>query len=85
MEGGESLILNWMKTVANLNSLGEAQTLQLKLGSFGIESFIPDEMGPSITPPIFLSNTGIRLQVAEEDEGEARRVIEDESELDFER
>jgi hypothetical protein len=66
-----------MKTVANFNSLEEAQILKLELGSCGIESFIPDEMSAGVAPHIFLTKAGIRVQVADEDEEDARQVIAD--------
>jgi len=65
-----------MKTVANLGSIYAAQALKLKLGSAGIEAFIPDEMSADLAPPHFMSPSGIRLQVAEADEVEARKIIE---------
>ena len=66
-----------MKTVAQFNSLEEALILKLELGSCGIDAFIPDEMSAGVAPNIFLTKAGIRVQVADEDEEDARQVIED--------
>lgn len=66
-----------MKTVANLGSIQAAQDLKLKLGSAGIEAFIPDEISAGVAPHLFMTRTGIRLQVAETDEDEAKKIIED--------
>ncbi len=65
-----------MKTVANLGTIQKAQSLKLLLGSAGIDAFIPDEISAGLTPYLFLTKTGIRLQVADEDEDEARQIIE---------
>ncbi|MEM8956081.1 MAG: DUF2007 domain-containing protein [Verrucomicrobiota bacterium] len=67
-----------MKTIAQFGSLDEAQALKLKLGSVGIEAFIPDEMSAGIAPHLFINRVGIRVQVAEKDEAEAREVMEGE-------
>jgi hypothetical protein len=67
-----------MKTVARYGSLQEAQNLKLLLGSVGIESFIPDEISAGMAPMLFLNRVGVRVQVEEKDEGEAKRVIEEE-------
>lgn len=68
-----------MKTVANLGSIQEAQSLKLMLGSFGIEAFIPDEISAGIAPYLFVGQrSGIRLQVPDDDEDEARRLLEEE-------
>ncbi len=66
-----------MKTVANLGSIQAAQSLKLKLGFAGIEAFIPDEVSAGVAPHLFMSRAGVRLQVAEADEAEARKIIED--------
>ena len=64
-----------MKTVANLITLQEAQNLKLLLGSAGIDAFIPDEMSAGVAPHLFLSKTGIRLQVHESDVEIATELI----------
>ena len=66
-----------MKTVANLGSIYAAQALKLKLGSAGIEAFIPDEMSAGLAPHHFMNPSGVRLQVADADEEQARKIIED--------
>ena len=43
----------------------------------GIDSFIPDENSATITPHYFFAG-GIRLQVADDDVDNARKVIEEE-------
>lgn len=65
-----------MKTVANFASLQEAQALKLTLGSAGIEAFIPDEVTAGVMPHHFMNRSGVRVQVAEEDETVAREIIE---------
>jgi hypothetical protein len=66
-----------MKTVANLASLEQAQALKLKLGSAGITAFIPDEVSAGITPFVTLTIAVIRLQVADENFDEAKRIVVD--------
>lgn len=68
-----------MKTVANLGSLQQAQNLKLVLGSVGIDSFIPDEISAGVAPHFFVTRAGVRLQVDEKDEEEAKRIIQEES------
>lgn len=65
-----------MKTVGNFATLVEAQLLKMKLGSFGIEAFIPNETSAGMAPFLFMNKTGIRVQVADEDEEEARKIVE---------
>ncbi len=69
-----------MKTVANLGSIQEAQRLKFLLGSFGIEAFIPDEISAGLTPFTFMGRVGVRLQVSDDDEEEARRILEEQDE-----
>lgn len=56
-----------MKTIAHFGTLMEAELLKLKLASFGIDAFIPDELTAGVAPHIFATRSGIRLQVAEKD------------------
>ncbi|MFK5922664.1 MAG: DUF2007 domain-containing protein [Verrucomicrobiota bacterium] len=65
-----------MVTVANLGNIQQAQSLKLLLGSAGIEAFIPDEYSAGLTPYLFMGKSGVRLQVFEQDEEEARQIIE---------
>ena len=65
-----------MITVANLGSIQQAQSLKLLLGSAGIEAFIPDEISAGMTPYLFMGKSGVRLQVFEADEEEAKHIIE---------
>lgn len=65
-----------MKTIAHLANLQVAQLLKMKLGSEGIEAFIPDEVSAGLEPHIFLTRQGIRLQVNEKDMEVAQKIIE---------
>lgn len=65
-----------MITIANLNSLIEAQQLKARLAASGIEAFIPDEVSAGVAPHFFMTKAGVRLQVAEEVEDVARGIIE---------
>ena len=64
-----------MKTIANFGTLMEAELMKLKLSSFGIEAFIPDELTAGVAPHIFATKSGIRLQVAEKDEEIAQEAM----------
>lgn len=64
-----------MKTIAHLGSIQEAQEVKLFLGSAGIDAFIPDELSAGIAPHLFMTPTGIRVQVNEADEAEALQII----------
>lgn len=65
-----------METILNLASLQTAQLLKMKLGSEGIEAFIPDEVSAGLEPHVFLTRTGIRLQVKTEDVVAAKKIVE---------
>lgn len=65
-----------MKTIANLGSMEQAQSLKRRLESAGIGAFIPDEMSATIAPHFFMTRVGIRLQVDERDEEEARLILD---------
>jgi hypothetical protein len=67
-----------MVTIANCFDIVEANRLKMALQSAGIPAFIPDEMTASIAPHFF-TGSGVRLQVADEYEAEARKVVEQES------
>ena len=64
-----------MTTIANCLNLDEALGLKALLDSAGIPSFIPDENAASIAPHHFMTQAGVRLQVAEEQAEEARQLI----------
>lgn len=68
-----------MKTVANCNNLFEAQRLKTLLEASGIPATIPDEAMAGIAPHHFLTNAGVRLQVVEENESEAKKIISEAS------
>lgn len=65
-----------MKTVANLGSMEQAQSLKRRLESAGINAFIPDEISATVAPHFFMTRSGIRLQVEEKDEEEARLILD---------
>ena len=65
-----------LKTIANLKSLIEAEQWKSRLAVSGIRAFIPDEISAGVAPHFFMSKAGVRLQVAEEDEVDARNIIE---------
>ena len=67
-----------MITIANFGTLMEAELLRLKLSSFGIEAFIPDELTASVAPHIFASKSGVRVQVLHKDLEQAGKVINEE-------
>ncbi|MDF1751950.1 MAG: hypothetical protein P1U89_04150 [Verrucomicrobiales bacterium] len=64
-----------MITIANFNTLEEAQQAQRMMEREGVESFIPDEISIGLVSPLFSSNSGVRLQVPEESEADAIRVL----------
>jgi len=47
-----------MITIANFGTLMEAELLKLKLASFGIEAFIPDELTAGVAPHTLPPNPG---------------------------
>jgi hypothetical protein len=67
-----------MKTIAHFGTLMEAELLKLKLASFGIDAFIPDELTAGVAPHIFATRSGIRLQVAEKDVESAKAAMQSE-------
>ena len=67
-----------MKTIAHFGTLMEAELLKLKLASFGIDAFIPDELTAGVAPHIFATRSGIRLQVAEKDVESAQAAMQSE-------
>lgn len=64
-----------MTTIANCFDMTEALRLQMILKSTGILSFIPDETMATVAPFHFLTNSGVRLQVEDEQAPEARRIL----------
>jgi|TARA_A200000113_G_scaffold212496_1_gene214038 hypothetical protein len=64
-----------MKTIAHFGTLMEAELLKLKLASFGIDAFIPDELTAGVAPHIFATRSGIRLQVEEKDVESAKAAM----------
>lgn len=63
-----------MTTIATCSNLAEAQFLKSLLEGAGITAFLPDEMTATNAPQLFFAS-GLRLQVEDEDAGEARIVI----------
>ncbi len=68
-----------MTTVANCNDIYEASRLNMLLEAHGIAVFIPDENTARIDPPAFLSPSGVRVQVDDDDAVEARETIQDQA------
>jgi hypothetical protein len=64
-----------MKTIGNFGTLIEAELSKLKLASFGISAFIPDELTAGVAPHIFSTRSGIRVQVADADFENALEVL----------
>ena len=68
-----------MVTVATCGDINEAVRLRMALEAHGISAFIPDENMARIHPPIFLTSSGVRVQVAEKDATAAQKVISKEA------
>ena len=64
-----------MITVAKCGDINEAVQLRMALEAHGIAAFIPDENMAGIDPPLFLTPSGVRVQVAEEDVEAAQSII----------
>ncbi len=64
-----------MTTIANCFDVNEALRLQVMLEAAGIPSFIPDETMAGIAPHHFQTNSGVRLQVADEHAVAAQKVV----------
>ena len=65
-----------MVTIAVFYSIDEANLLKARLEGSGIQAFIPDAfMAQTEGPALFTG--GIRVQVEDEAEAEARRVMAD--------
>ena len=64
-----------MNTVVNCFDLNQALGLKMRLEGAGIPAFMPDEMSAGIAPYQFLTSEGVRLQVAEENLEEAKKII----------
>lgn len=75
--GGPVLLFPVMKDVANVMTIQEAQNIKMQLGSCGIEAFIPDEVSAVVAPHHFMTPTGVRVQVADEDEEAALEVLKE--------
>jgi len=64
-----------MVTIAACNSLDEALLLKSLLEGSGIAAIVPDEHSAHIAPPYVLAGGGVRVQVPEEEEADARRIL----------
>ncbi len=64
-----------MTTVANCFDSSEALRLQIALAAAGISTFLPDENMATIAPNLFLSGSGVRIQVADEDAVAAQGIV----------
>ena len=62
-----------MKTVAECSSVDEAMVVRSLLADCGIEAFVPEELSVQYRG----IPGGVHVQVAEEDEEEARRILSD--------
>jgi hypothetical protein len=72
----DSTKVSRMVTVANCFNITEAHLLQMALNAANIQSFIPDEATATNAPYIFTgTQSGVRVQVAEEDVAEADEII----------
>ncbi len=61
-------------TVATCVSVVEAEIVKGRLEAEGIPAFVADEAGGGVMPFI-ASSSGVRVQVAREDEARAREVL----------
>ena len=69
-----------MTTVANCFNIQQAEQIRMRLESAGIPAFIPDETSAGVVPHHFMTPSGVRVQVADEQADEARKLIaEDEA------
>ena len=68
-----------MRTVANCLNIFQAQRIQIILDANGIKSFIPDENVATVAPYLFATRSGVRVQVCDEDEKRAKRIISEAS------
>jgi hypothetical protein len=68
-----------MTTIQNCFDLTQAQNLKMILESCGIPTFIPDEFSAGIAPHLFMTSSGVRLQVADEHVDEAKMILDQES------
>ena len=66
-----------MKTIARCISLDQAQMVKMRLGSVGIEAFIPNEFSSGVLPGVAFNKKGIMVQVAEEDAEKALELLEE--------
>ncbi|MEZ5300500.1 MAG: DUF2007 domain-containing protein [Verrucomicrobiales bacterium] len=64
-----------MTTVANCANIGEALRIRIALESQGIDVFVPDETTATLVPFQFSTKSGVRVQVADENAEEARRIL----------
>ncbi|HMP88983.1 MAG TPA: hypothetical protein PJ991_02215 [Kiritimatiellia bacterium] len=64
-----------MKTVARVSWIHEADALRMRLNSYGIEVFIPDESVVTADPILGNAVGGIRIQVRDEDYEESVEIL----------
>lgn len=64
-----------MITVAKCSNIDEALLLKSMLTGNGIEALVPDEFTAQNAPPYMFTNSGVRVQVKEEDAVNARELI----------
>lgn len=64
-----------MITVAKCSNVDEALLLKSLLEGSGIVAVVPDEFTAQNAPPYMFANSGVRVQVKEEDAEAARELI----------
>jgi Putative prokaryotic signal transducing protein len=64
-------------TVANCYDIHEATRMKLALEVNGIPAFIPDEVTAGNAPFLFMTPSGVRVQVADDRAEEAKQIVSD--------
>ena len=69
--------MNTFVTVATFNYAHETVIPKAKLESEGILCFVKDELSMYLQPFFSLTNGGIKLQVTQDDEEDALKILKD--------
>lgn len=69
-------------TLGKFMSVTEAQVVKAVLGEAGIEAFIQNELTLTQYAPLSITQSGVEVQVLEEDLEEAQKVLEEARESD---
>ncbi|HMO50047.1 MAG TPA: DUF2007 domain-containing protein [Kiritimatiellia bacterium] len=64
-----------MKTIARVSWIHQADMIRMRLDGAGIDAWIPDENTVAVNPWYGGLIGGIRVQVCDEDEEEALRIL----------